>query len=189
MANPIVSSFSLRHAGILDGETSATEAADLFGVNDGSLELESDIYERTGDDRILSTTRWITKGTLSLSTNYIPFDLIAFLYGVPVVSGADGITQQLWAEKAMNIRPRPVVLEAPGEDENGIPFTIRIVLYKVKFGQMSFDQFMAYKEGLAVSFEGDALLSDTDEMGQNFTDGLGARIGKIVAVNLDETTP
>lgn len=35
---------------------------------------------------------------------------------------------------------------------------------------------MSYKEGLAVSFEGDALLADKDELGAAFTDNLGARI-------------
>lgn len=181
MANPNVTSFSLSHAAILDG-TTAAEAADLYGVNDGSLELESDSYERTGDDRILSTTRWITKGTLSLKSNYIPLDMVALLYGTPVVSGAEGLSMQLWTEKSMNIAPRPVLVQAPGEDEDGNPLTIKIILYKVKFGQFSFDQFMSYKEGLAISFDGDALLSEKDELGAEFTDGLGARIGKLVSV-------
>lgn len=180
MANPNISSFSLSHVGILDGETAA-EVADLYGVNEGSLELESDMYERTGDDRILSTNRWITKGTVSFRSNYLPLDMLALLYGTPVVSGADGLTMQLWTEKGMNIKPRPVVVEAPGEDHDGNPMSIRIVLYKVKFGQISFDQFMSYKEGLAISLEGDALLSDSDELGAEFEDNLGARIGKIVA--------
>lgn len=185
MANN-VSSFSLSHAAILDGETAA-EVADIFGVNTGSLELESDTYERTGDDKILSTTRWITKGTLSLSTNYMPLDLMAILYGTPVVSGAgeNDMTMQLWTEKGMNIRPRPVVVQAPGETADGVPLTMKFVLYKVKFGQVSFDQFMSYKEGLGVTLEGDALLSDVDELGAPFTDDLGARIGKIVTVGIE----
>lgn len=183
MANN-VTAFSLSHAAILDGETAA-ELADLYGVNEGSLELESDSYERTGDDKILSTTRWITKGTLSLKSNYLPLDMIAALYGTPVVSGADGISMQLWTEKAMNIKPRPVLVQAPGEDADGNPMTMKFVLYKVKFGQITFDQFLSYKEGLAVSFDGDALLSDVDELGAEFTDDLGARIGKIVAVEVE----
>lgn len=183
MANPNITAFSLSHAGILDGSTAA-EIADLYGVNEGSLELETDQYERTGDDRILSTTRWITKGTLSLKSNYIPLDMLASLYGTPVVSGAEGLTMQLWTEKGMNIKPHPVVVQAPGETEDGTPLTFKIVLYKVKFGQFTFDQFFSYKEGLAVSFDGDALLSDKDELGAEFTDGLGARIGKIVTVNI-----
>lgn len=179
--NPILSSFSLSHAGILSG-TSAAEDADLFGVNEGSLELESDSYDRTGDDKILSTTRWITKGTLSLKTNYIPLDMMALLYGTEVAQDAEsgGVSMQLWTENAMNIRPRPVVVRAPGEDSDGNPYTIEIVLYKVKFGQMSFDQFMSYKEGLGLSFDADALLSDKDELGNEFTDGQGARIGKLI---------
>lgn len=179
MPNPNVTSFSLSHAAILDGETTA-ELADLFGVNEGSLELESDSYDRTGDDAILSTTRWITKGTLSLKTNYVPLDLMASLYGTPVVSGAEGLTIQMWTESAMNIKPYPVVVQAPGEDEDGNLNTMKFVLYKVKFGQISFDQFMSYKEGLAVDLSGDALLSDKDEVGSDFADGLGKRIGKIV---------
>lgn len=183
MPNPNVTSFSLSHIGILDGATAATELADVFGVNDASLEIESDSYERTGDDIILSTTRWLTKGTLSCRTNYLPLDAMALLYGTAVVSGAEGLTMQLWTESAMNIKPRPVVVVAPGEDHDGNPLTMRIVLYKVKFGQISFDQFMSYKEGLAVSLEGDALLSDKDELGAAFTDNYGKRIGKIVTVN------
>ena len=183
MPNPNVTAFSLSHAAILDGSTPA-ELADLFGVNEGSLELESDSYERTGDDKILSTTRWITKGTLSLKSNYIPLDLMAVLYGTPVVSGAEGRTMQLWTEKAMNIAPRPVVVKAPGETDAGVPITMKFVLYKVKFGQITFDQFLSYKEGLAISLEGDALLSDKDELGQAFTDNLGARIAKVVSANV-----
>ena len=183
MPNPNVTAFSLSHAAILDGSTAA-ELADLFGVNEGSLELESDSYERTGDDKILSTTRWITKGTLSLKSNYVPLDLMAVLYGTPVVSGAEGLTMQLWSEKAMNIAPRPVVVQAPGETDAGVPITMKFVLYKVKFGQITFDQFLSYKEGLAISLEGDALLSDKDELGQAFTDGLGARIAKLVSANV-----
>lgn len=183
MPNPNVTAFSLSHAAILDGSTAA-ELADLFGVNEGSLELESDSYERTGDDKILSTTRWITKGTLSLKSNYIPLDLMAVLYGTPVVSGAEGLTMQLWTEKAMNIAPRPVVVQAPGETDAGVPITMKFVLYKVKFGQITFDQFLSYKEGLAISLEGDALLSDKDELGVAFTDALGARIAKLVSANV-----
>lgn len=182
MPNPNVSSFSLSHIGILDGATAATELADFFGVNDASLEVDSDVYERTGDDQILSTNRWINKGTLSLRTNYIPLDAMALLYGTAAVSGAEGISMQLWTEKGMNIKPRPVVVVAPGEDQDGNPLTMKIVLYKVKFGQITFDQFMSYREGLAISIEGDALLSDKDELGVAFTDSYGKRIGKIVTV-------
>lgn len=183
MANPNLSTFSLSHVGILDGTTGA-EAADLFAVNEGSLELESDSYDRTGDDRIISTNRWITKGTLSVSTNYMPLDVMALLYGTSVVSGASGISMQLWAEGSMNTVPRPVVIEAPGEDGDGVRYKVKFILYRVKFGQISFGQFTSYKEGLAVSLEGDALLSTKDELGQAFADNLGARIGKIVAVTL-----
>ena len=181
--SPNITAFSLSHAAILDG-TTAAELADLFGVNEGSLELESDSYERTGDDKILSTNRWITKGTLSLKSNYIPLDLMAKVYGTPVVSGVEGITMQMWTEKAMNIAPRPVVIVAPGETSDGVPTTMKFVLYKVKFGQITFDQFLSYKEGLAISLEGDALLSDKDELGAAFTDNLGARIGKIVSTTI-----
>ena len=184
MANN-VTAFSLSHAAILDG-TTAAELADLFGVNEGSLELETDTYERTGDDKILSTNRWITKGTLSLKSNYIPMDLMAKIYGTPVVSGAGGLTMQLWTEKSMNIAPRPVVVEAPGETEDGVPTKMKFVLYKVKFGQITFDQFLSYKEGLAISLEGDALLSEKDELGATFADlaTMGARIGKIVSTTI-----
>ena len=107
-----ISSFSLSHVGILDGTTSA-ELADLFGANESSLELESDVYERQGDDKILSTARWITKGTLTVGTNYIPLPLISSLYGTAVVSSQiatkDAYTVQLWTEKGMNVAPRPVV--------------------------------------------------------------------------------
>ena len=182
MPNPNISSFSLSHVGILNGTTTA-EIADLFGVNEGSLELETDQFERTGDDAILSTNRWITKGTVSFRTNYIPLDMMAALYGTPVTSAAIGYSMQLWTEKAMNVAPRPVVVEAPGEDQDGNPNTLRILLYKVKFGQMNFDQFMSYKEGLAVSFEGDALLADKDELGAAFTDKQGKRIGRLITIN------
>ena len=183
MPSPNVTSFSLSHVGILDG-TTAAEVADLYGVNEGSLDVESDSYERQGDDKILSTTRWLTKGTVSFRTNYLPLDMMALLYGTPAVSSATGYSMQLWTEKAMNIAPRPVVVQAPGETDAGVPITMKFVLYKVKFGQITFDQFLSYKEGLAISLEGDALLSDKDELGATFTDGLGARIAKLVSANV-----
>ena len=191
MARDIVSSFSLSHAAILDG-TTAAELSDIYGVNDGSLELETDVYERTGDDVILSTNRWITKGTLSLKSNYLSLGMVSKLWGIPKVADTSDptlevIMQQLWTEKGMNIAPRPVLIRTGGEDSDGTPLEIDIILYKVKFGYYNFDQFFSYKEGLSISFDGDVLLSDKDELGKPFTDDQGKRIGRIVTKK--EVTP
>lgn len=186
---PNISTFSLSHVGVLDG-TTAAEVADLYGVNTGSLELDTDSFDRPGDDRILSTVRWINKGTVSFSTHYLPMDMIALLFGTAVVSGAEGYSMQLWTERGMtSSRPRPIVVLAPGEDEEGVPMDIKIVLYRVRFGQPTFDQFASYKQSLGITLEGDALLSDKDELGAEFDDNQGARIGKIVAVYLESEEP
>ena len=51
--SPIVEAFSLSHAQILDGATpfasvttGSSDWGDIFGVNDASLDLDSDSYDR-----------------------------------------------------------------------------------------------------------------------------------------------
>ena len=140
MPSPNVTSFSLSHVGILNG-TTAAEVADLYGVNEGSLDVESDSYERQGDDKILSTTRWLTKGTVSFRTNYLPLDMMALLYGTPAVSSATENLNNLEfqalidsIEDATDSIIAPLV-EKYGDKSNGGMVTYRKV-YK-KMGEMS----------------------------------------------------
>ena len=103
---------------------------------------------------------------------------------VQSISVSDGEVFFVLTRGAITIPIENALAIAVDTDEDGVPMDIKIVLYKVKFGPFSFSQSPSYKEGLAVSFEGDALLSDKDELGATFADGYGARIGKIIAVSL-----
>ena len=55
--SPIVEAFSLSHAQILNGATpfasvttGSSDWGDIFGVNDASLDPDSDSYDNEGDD-------------------------------------------------------------------------------------------------------------------------------------------
>ena len=79
MATPttIIEGFSLSHAAILDGTVAATEVADIYGIREGTLDVSTDSYDNTGDDQVLSTWNWINYATLSITSGFIPFDLLS----------------------------------------------------------------------------------------------------------------
>ena len=67
MADPVVEAFSLSHAQILDGAVAFDDALaaavaenlDIYGVNEASLEPNTDEYENEGDNVVLSTWSWL----------------------------------------------------------------------------------------------------------------------------------
>lgn len=170
MASPttIIEGFSISHAAILNGTTPVLEVADIYGVREGTLDVDTDSYDNTGDDTVLSSWSWINFATVSIKSGYIPFEVIALLSGATLVStGTAAATQYslpLWNYKSMNQPTRPVLLRIPSKDSLGAVRTFDIVLYKVQFNPITFDG-PTYKDGMALNYGGKALLSGVDETG------------------------
>lgn len=175
MASKTVEAFSISHAAILDGSTGIEEAAggDIFGVRSGSLELDSDSYDNTGDDSILSTWYWANKVNVTVQGGYIPFETLSLISGSVITSSGTGVNESfrlpLWEENTMNTQPRPMLVRCPSKDKDGNVRLLDFVLYKVQFQPFSFDG-PSYKEGLLLNYNGSALFSDVDEKGQPVLD-------------------
>ena len=189
MASPIVEGFSLSHAAILDGTTGLEETfGDIYGIRSGSLEMDQDSYDNTGDDAILSTWFWANKVNVTIQSGYVPFNTIALLSGSAVTSSGSGDSEQftlpLWEERQINTSPRPMLIRVPSKDSAGVVRTLDFILYKVQFQPFSFDG-PSYKEGLLLNYSGTALFSDTDETGSPVLDsvtGLATKaIGRMVS--------
>lgn len=178
MAGNIFEGFSVSHAAILDGTTGA-ETADIYGIREGSVELDTDSFDNTGDDAILSTWNWFNFATVSITSGYIPFSLISTLTGVAHTSSGTGAATQyempLWSEKSLNAAPRPLLIRVPSKDADGVARNMDFVLYKVQFDPISFDG-PSYKDGLVVNYGGKALLSNKDEKGTTLDDRAVGRI-------------
>lgn len=181
MAGSIFEGFSVSHAAILDGTTGA-EAADIFGIREGSVEVDTDSYDNTGDDTILSTWSWFNFATVSISSGYIPFEVLALMTGATITSSGAGEATKyempLWNEKSLNVAPRPVLIRVPSKDADGQPRNLDFVLYKVQFAPISFDG-PSYKDGLLLNYSGKALMSDKDEKGAALP-GSERAIGRLV---------
>lgn len=176
MASPIVEGFSLSHAAILDGTTGAEHVdGDIYGIRSGSLEMDSDSYDNTGDDAILSTWFWANRVNVTIQSGYIPFKTLSLLSGSAVKSSGTGATESfelpLWEERQMNIQSRPMLIRVPSKDKDGLVRTLDIVLYKVQFQPFSFEG-PTYKDGLVLNYGGTALFSDTDEKGNPVVDSV-----------------
>jgi hypothetical protein len=173
--------FSVSHAAILDGSTGA-ETADIYGVREGSIEVDTDSFDNTGDDTILSTWSWFNFATLSITSGFIPFDVIALLTGNTITSSGTGLATQyempLWNEKSLNVPPRPVLIRVPSKDEDGNARNLDFILYKVQFEPISFDG-PSYKDGLVLNYAGKALMSEKDEKGVALAGGDRA-IGRLL---------
>lgn len=167
MASPIVEAFSVSHAAILDGTTGA-ETAGVYGVRDGTVEIDSDTYSNTGDDAILSVWNWFNMATVTITSGFLPFDMVALLTGGTITSSGtapnDYWNLPLWNIGSLNQPTRPVLLRAPSKDSAGNPRSLDFVLYKVQFQPIKFDG-PSYKNGLAISYTGQALMSAVDEKG------------------------
>jgi hypothetical protein len=168
-----VEGFSISHAAILDGTTGAeATGGDIFAVRSGSIQLNQNSYDNSGDDVILSTWNWIDYATVSIESGYVPFDLIALLTGSELTtSGAGanaGYNIPLWEEGTESTAPKPMLIRVPSRDAEGNQRNLDFVLYKVQFSPMSF-QGPSYKQGLITSYTGRALMSEIDEKGRPLT--------------------
>lgn len=91
-ASQIVEGFSLTHAQVLDGGTpfltalavAASEAEDIYGVNDSSMDPDTGDYDNEGDDAVLSTWSWFNYADLTIQAGYLSLPLIANLTNRPV---------------------------------------------------------------------------------------------------------
>jgi len=184
-----VEGFSLSHAGILNGTAGAeTAEGDIYGVRSGSIELDTDSYDNTGDDAVLSTWYWFNKATLTIQSGYVPFKTIALLSGSAMSSSGTGLndyyTLPLWEQRQLNSPSFPVLIRVPSKDADGNPRRLDFVLFKVQFQPMSFDG-PNYKDGLLLNYTGTALMSPRTETGANFLDsvtGLPSKaIGRLVS--------
>lgn len=189
MASPIVEGFSLSHAAILNGTTGAEEVnGDIYGIRSGSIELDTDSYDNTGDDAVLSTWYWFNKATLTVQSGYVPFNTIALLSGSRVTSSGtapnDTYSLPLWEDRQQNTQARPVLIRVPSKDKDGVVRTLDFVLYKVQFQPISFDG-PTYKDGLLLNYTGTALMSDKDEKGAPVLDSVTGQpsraIGRLVS--------
>lgn len=175
MVSKTVEAFSISHAAILNSTTGLEEAigGDIYGVRSGSLELDSDSYDNTGDDAILSTWYWANKVNVTVQGGYIPFETLSLISGSLVTSSGSGVNESfsipLWEENTMNTAPRPMLIRCPSKDKDGIIRLLDFILYKVQFQPFSFDG-PSYKEGLLLNYNGSALFSDKDEKGQTVLD-------------------
>lgn len=188
MTSNVVEGFSLTHAAILDGTTGAEEVdGDIYGVRSGTLAVDTGNYDNTGDDFVLSSWNWFNFATVTVQAGYIPFNTIALLSGVPVISSGTGVDDyysvQLWEETSLNTPPRPMLIRVPAKDKDGVIRTLDFVLYRVNFGPISFDG-PSYKSGLLLNYTGRAVMSDKDERGVTITDANGRprkAIGRLIS--------
>lgn len=169
MSTTIVEGFSLSHAAILDGTTGAEAIdGDIYGIRSGSIEVDTDSYDNTGDDFVLSTWYWFNYANVSVQAGYIPFKTIALLAGTTVSSSGatpgDYYSTPLFSEDSLNTATRPMLIRVPSKDSNGALRVLDFVLYKVQFQPITFDG-PSYKDGLLLNYNGRALISDKDEKG------------------------
>lgn len=179
--NTKIEGFSVSHAAILDGTVSATEVADIYGIREGTLDVDTDSYDNTGDDTVLSSWSWINFATVSIKSGFIPFEVIALLSGSTLISSGTGAATKyslpLWNVKSMNQPARPLLIRVPSKDSDGTPRVFDIVLFKVQFNPITFDG-PTYKDGMALNYGGKALMSDKDEIGTALTE---KSIGRLVS--------
>jgi len=169
VATGLFEAFSISHAAILNGSTGA-ELADIYGVREGSVAVDSDSYDNTGDDAVLSNWFWFNYAELTVSSGFVPFDVISLLTGAPVTSTGDVWSMDLWTEDSLNQPSRPVLIRVPSKDSAGAVRVMDIVLFRVQFQPISFDG-PTYKDGLVLNYSGRAVVSPVDETGTALVGG------------------
>lgn len=183
MATTTFEGFSISHAAILNSSTGLDETwGDIYGVSEGSLEADTDSFDNTGDDVVMSTWMWFNYATVSITGGYVPFTTIANLAGTTVTSSgtapSDTYSVPLWNKASLNQPTRPMRIRVPSKDSNGVVRNMDFILYKVQFEPISFDG-PSYKDGLKINYSGRALLSDKDEKGGALADPAVGRIYNI----------
>lgn len=169
MSTTTFEGFSVTHAAILDGSTGAEAAGgNFYGIRSGAVSLDTNTWDNTGNDFVLSNWSWFNFATVTVTSGYIPFSLVALLTGQPIQSSGTGpndyYSVPLWSEHSMNQPVKPMMIRVPSRDSNGVPRLMDIVLYRVQFQPITFDG-PTYKDGMVSSYTGRATLSSFDELG------------------------
>jgi hypothetical protein len=169
VATTTVEGFSISHAVILDGATGLEEDwGDIYGVREGSLDVDTANYDNTGDDFVLSRWMWFNFATVTITAGYVPFETIASMTGAALTSSGaapnDYYDLPLWTEDSLNQPTRPMLIRVPSKDSDGMVRNLDFVLFKVQFNPISFSG-PAYKDGLVLNYGGTALISSVDEAG------------------------
>lgn len=164
-----VEGFSISHAAILDGTTGDEETwGDIYGVSEGSLEADTDSYDNTGDDAVLSSWYWFNYANITIQSGYVSFKTIELLTGASVTSSGTGasdtLSVPLWTQASMNQPTRPMRIRVPAKDQGSAIRNLDFILYKVQFQPISFEG-PTYKDGLKINYSGRALMSTLDETG------------------------
>ncbi len=165
----ILEAFSVTHAVILDGETGAEEVnGDIYGVENASITPDLGSYDNMGDDIIRSTWKWFNKATIAIQAGYLPFDLIALIYGSTVSSSGSGATLRhelpLWEKQGENVTTRPLLIRCEAKDNAKNIRLFEFIFYSCQFAPLSFTG-PAYKDGLKINYSADVLMSTTNETG------------------------
>lgn len=184
MSSLKVEAFSLSHAAILDGDTGAEEVdGDIYGVDDASLEPDTDSFDNEGDDTVLSRWQWLNYAEVNVRGGYVPFDTLSLIYGEPVVSSgvdpSDWFSMEFWTDRSMNVANKPLLIAMPSKDHLGDVRTLWAVLYNCSFGPITFEG-PAYKEGLKVTYMATALMSTVDETGASLG-GTYKSVGRLIS--------
>lgn len=165
----ILEAFSVTHAAILDGTTGAEEVnGDIYGVENASIAPDLGSYDNVGDDVVKSTWKWFNKAVISVQAGYIPFDLIALVYGSTVSSSGSGASIRyelpLWEKEGENVTARPLLIRCEAKDSNKNVRWFEFIFYSCQFAPLSFTG-PAYKDGLKLNYTADVLMSSTNETG------------------------
>ena len=188
MATFNVEGFSVSHAVVLDGTDGSEEAdGDLYAVRSGSLEVDMDTFDNTGDDAVLSQWIWFNYANVNIEMGFLPFKFVSLVTGAtitssgsdPVDGGPTHIELPLWEIRSLNQPRRPILVRVPSKDSTGNVRLLDIVLYSCQFKPMAFDG-PSYKDGLLVNYSATALVSEADEAGTALT-GDDRAIGRAIS--------
>lgn len=182
MATKIFEGFSISHAAILNGTTGLQETfGDIYGVRSGSVEPDTDSYDNTGDDYVMSTWYWLNYATITVQAGYVPFDLLALINGTVVTSSGtapnDVYSIPMWDTNYGQQPPRPMLIRVPARDSDGVSRNLDFIFYRVQFEPFGFDG-PSYKDGLLLNYTGRAVISTKDEKGQTLAT---PSVGRIVS--------
>lgn len=189
MSTSTVEGFSVSDAKILTGtqggspygEFATAGEQDVYGVREGSLTIDTGDYDNTGDDAVLSSWFWFNYANLSIQGGYIPFTLLASLYGTTISSSGtapnDYYSVPMWNKNMLNQPTKPVLVRVPSKDSNAAVRNLDIVLYKAQFQPFTLDG-PTYKDGLRINYTARCLLSAVDEAGNTLSE---AAIGRLVS--------
>lgn len=180
MPLPIAEGFSVSHAALLD-PTSGADAQDIYGVREASIEVDTDSYDNTGDNAVLSTWNWVNFATLTVRGGFISFDLLQKINNTTIASTGTGsaasVSSSLWGVNSVSGPAWPVLVRIPSRGSTGESRILDVILYKVQFSPISLDG-PTYRDGLVVSYTGKAVMSSVDEKGTALSE---QAIGRIIS--------